>query len=115
MGDIFRRKTIFHDIVAWSKLAEICAKYLKKSKLVYLEGYLKTRSWDTPEGVKKYRTEIVIYDMIMLEKRPIGEELPSINTSPDSESAATNVPEEDLFNVEDAVQQTETPANTVSS
>ncbi len=62
--------TEYHDVVAWARLAEICSKYLKKSKLVYVEGYLKTRSWDTPEGVKKFRTEIVAQDMIMLEKRP---------------------------------------------
>jgi single-strand DNA-binding protein len=63
----------YHDIVAWARLAEICSKYLKKGKLVYVEGYLKTRSWDTPEGVKKFRTEVVAQDMIMLEKRPGGD------------------------------------------
>lgn len=60
----------FHELVAWGKLAEICSQYLKKGKLVYVEGYLKTRSWDTPEGIKKFRTEVVVTDMIMLEKRP---------------------------------------------
>jgi single-strand DNA-binding protein len=59
----------FHDVVAWANLAEICHQYLKKGKLVYIEGYLKTRSWDTPEGVKKFKTEIVVQDMIMLDKR----------------------------------------------
>lgn len=59
----------FHECVAWGKLAEICNKFLRKGKLVYIEGYLKTRSWDTPEGVKKFRTEVVANDMIMLEKR----------------------------------------------
>jgi len=59
----------FHEVVAWGKLAEICSQYLSKGKLVYIEGYLKTRSWDTPEGVKKFRTEVVANDMIMLEKR----------------------------------------------
>lgn len=59
----------YHNLVAWGKLAEICNQYLKKGKLVYVEGYLKTRSWDSPEGVKIFKTEIVIYDMIMLEKR----------------------------------------------
>jgi len=59
----------FHECVAWGKLAEICDQYLSKGKLIYVEGYLKTRSWDTPEGVKKYRTEVVVNDMIMLEKR----------------------------------------------
>lgn len=63
----------FHEIVAWARLAEICGKYLKKGKLVYIEGYLKTRSWDTPEGVKKFRTEIVANDLIMLEKRPAND------------------------------------------
>lgn len=59
----------FHECVAWGKLAEICSQFLHKGKLVYIEGYLKTRSWDTPEGVKRFRTEVVVSDMIMLEKR----------------------------------------------
>jgi single-strand DNA-binding protein len=61
--------TEYHDLVAWANLAEICKKYLKKGKLIYVEGYLKTRSWDLPDGMKKFRTEIVVQDMIMLDKR----------------------------------------------
>jgi len=60
----------FHEIVAWAKLGEICHTYLTKGKLVYLEGYLKTRSWETENGDKNYRTEIVLHDMIMLDKKP---------------------------------------------
>jgi len=60
----------YHNIVAWGKLAEICHQYLKKGKLIYTEGYLKTRSWDSPEGVKIFKTEIVIHDMIMLDRKP---------------------------------------------
>ena len=60
----------FHELVAWGKLAEICSQYLRKSKLIYVEGYLKTRSWDLPDGTKKFRTEVVVNDMIMLDKRP---------------------------------------------
>lgn len=59
----------YHNIAAWGKLAEICQNYLRKGKLVYVEGYLKTRSWDSPEGVKIFRTEIVATDMIMLDKK----------------------------------------------
>ncbi len=72
--------TEFHELVAWGKLAEICQQYLKKGKLIYVEGYLKTRSWDTQEGVKKFRTEVVIDDMIMLEKKQKddGEEMTSL-------------------------------------
>ncbi len=60
----------FHECVAWAHLAEICQQYLHKGHLVYVEGYLKTRSWDSPEGIKKFKTEIVVKDMIRLEKRP---------------------------------------------
>lgn len=86
-----KTSTEFHDLVAWARLAEICHQYLRKGKLIYVEGYLKTRSWDTPEGVKKFKTEIIIQDMIMLEKRPKGEDLPPLAESsavaPSSEEA----------------------------
>ena len=63
----------FHEFVAWAKLGEICQQYLKKGKYVYVEGYLKTRSKILPDGTKKFRTEIVLEDMIMLDKRAEGE------------------------------------------
>jgi single-strand DNA-binding protein len=66
-----RKKTSaeYHEVVAWAQLADICQKYVRKGKLLYVEGYLKTRSWDTPEGIRKFKTEVVIKDMIMLEKK----------------------------------------------
>jgi len=63
-----QEKAEFHNVVAWRKLAEICAQYLKKGSKVYIEGRLQTRSWDDPNGVKKYRTEIVAENMIMLDR-----------------------------------------------
>lgn len=59
----------YHDVVAWAHLADICQSHIRKSKLLYIEGYLKTRSWDTPEGIRKFKTEIVISDLVMLDKR----------------------------------------------
>jgi len=56
----------YHNIVAWRKLAEICGQYLKKGRQIYIEGRLQTRSWQDPQGNKKYRTEIVADNMIML-------------------------------------------------
>jgi single-strand DNA-binding protein len=56
----------FHNIVAWRKLADICAQYLNKGKKVYIEGRLQTRNWEGQDGVKRYRTEIVADNMIML-------------------------------------------------
>lgn len=67
----------FHEVVAWARLAELCAQYLKKGKLVYIEGYLKTRSWDLPDGTKRFKTEIIVEDMIMLEKRAREENMHS--------------------------------------
>jgi single-strand DNA-binding protein len=68
-----KKSTEFHEVVAWAKLAEICSKYLRKGKLVYVEGYLKTRSWEGETGEKRFKTEIVLHDMIMLEKRKDGD------------------------------------------
>ncbi|MBI4975547.1 single-stranded DNA-binding protein [Candidatus Peregrinibacteria bacterium] len=68
-GNDKKSSTEFHECVAWAHLAEICAQYIKKGHLVYVEGYLKTRTWDSPEGIKKFKTEIVVQDMIILEKR----------------------------------------------
>lgn len=67
--------TEYHELVAWAKLAEICHKYLRTGKLIYVEGYLKTRSWEPKEGEgRRFKTEIVVQDMIMLEKRPKEED-----------------------------------------
>jgi single-strand DNA-binding protein len=65
-----QERTEWHNIVAWGKLGEICGQYLKKGKLVYIEGSIRTDSWDDKEsGQKKYRTEIVANTMKMLERR----------------------------------------------
>lgn len=58
----------FHNIVAWAKLAEICGQYLSKGRKVYVEGRLQTRDWEGQDGVKRYRTEIVAENMIILDK-----------------------------------------------
>ena len=56
----------YHHIVAWGKLADICAQYLNKGKKVYIEGRLQTRDWEGQDGVKRNRTEIVAENLIML-------------------------------------------------
>lgn len=62
-------KTEFHNIVAWRKLAEICGQYLKKGSKVYVEGRLQTRDWEGEDGVKRYKTEIIADNVIMLDKK----------------------------------------------
>jgi len=63
-----QKKTEFHNIVAWRKLADICTQYLRKGSKVYIEGRLQTNEWTGQDGVKKYRTEIVADNMIMLDR-----------------------------------------------
>jgi len=58
----------FHNVVAWSRLAEICSQYLGKGRKVYIEGRLQTREWEGQDGQKRNRTEIVAENMIMLDR-----------------------------------------------
>jgi len=64
-----KSSTEFHEVVAWARRAEVCHQILKKGNLVYIEGYLKTRSWEGDDGKKRFRTEVVVDDIIKLEKR----------------------------------------------
>lgn len=58
----------YHNVVAWGKLGEICAQYLVKGKKVYVDGRIQTRDWEGQDGQKRYRTEIVADNMIMLDR-----------------------------------------------
>ena len=64
-----QQRAEFHNIVVWGKLAEICNQYLAKGSKVYLDGRLQTREWETQDGQKRQRTEIVLDQMIMLDRK----------------------------------------------
>lgn len=64
----------YHNCVAWRGLADIAEQYMHKGKKVYVEGYLKTRSWDDASGVKRYKTEIVSESVILLSSPGGGSE-----------------------------------------
>ncbi len=60
----------FHNAVAWNKLAEICGQLLKRGTKVFVEGRLQNRSWvDNASGQKKYKTEVVVDDLIILSNK----------------------------------------------
>src|SRR5687768_7201408 len=59
-------RTEWHRVVVWGKRAEICSKYLSKGRQVYLEGRLRTRSWEDKDGNKRYTTEIIANDVQFL-------------------------------------------------
>jgi single-strand DNA-binding protein len=64
-----KERAEFHSIVAWNKLAEVCAQILSVGMLVYVEGELRTRVWSDEKGTKHYRTEIKLEDMILLDAK----------------------------------------------
>lgn len=64
-----QERTEFHNLVAWNKLAEICAQILAVGMLIYVEGELRTRTWDDANGVRHYKTEIKINDMKLLDDK----------------------------------------------
>lgn len=64
-----REATEWFNVVSWGNLAEICNQYLHKGSHVYVEGRLQTRSWEDPDGVRHFRTELVANEMIMLDNR----------------------------------------------
>jgi single-strand DNA-binding protein len=67
-------RTEWHNLVAWQRTAEIIGEYTKKGSKVYIEGRLRTDSWDDKNtGEKKYRTEIVVNDLVLLSGRGEGD------------------------------------------
>ena len=56
----------FHSVVMWGRLAEIAGEYLRKGRQVFIEGRLETRSWEAQDGTKRYRTEVIAENMLML-------------------------------------------------
>lgn len=67
-------RTEWHNVVAWQRLAEIVGEYLKKGSKAYIEGRLQTSSWeDKQSGEKKYRTEIIAQDLVLLSGRGEGD------------------------------------------
>jgi single-strand DNA-binding protein len=79
----------FHNIIAWRKLAEICGQYLRKGSKIYVEGRLQTRNWQGQDGNKRYMTEVIMENMIMLDRKPQGDFSPSSGMPQSSASASS--------------------------
>jgi single-strand DNA-binding protein len=88
-----RQVTEWHNVVLWRGLAEISEKYLKKGNQVYIEGKLRTRSWQDQEGNTRYTTEVIADNMTMLGGRPAeGSASPmSTVTAEEPASASGNI------------------------
>jgi single-strand DNA-binding protein len=76
-----REETEWFNVVTWRKLAEQCSQYLQKGRRVYVEGRLRTRSWDTPDGQRRFRTEVIASRVLFLDRAP-GVPLPEEHEAP---------------------------------
>ncbi|HJV18626.1 MAG TPA: single-stranded DNA-binding protein [Sediminibacterium sp.] len=76
-------QTEWHTVVLWRGLAELAQKYLHKGSLIYVEGRLRTRSWEDKDGHKKFATEVVGDNLIMLDKRADGTGLHGLGDGPE--------------------------------
>lgn len=83
-----RQVTEWHNVVLWRGLAEISEKYLKKGNQVYIEGKLRTRSWQDQEGNTRYTTEVIADNMTMLGGRPPEASTESSSSSVSNEEDA---------------------------
>jgi len=87
--------TEWHNIVLWRGLAEVAERYLRKGNLVYIEGKIKTRSWEDEHGNKKYRTEIIADQMTMLGKKDDNAAVPPPSLPDDQPAASSGAAPED--------------------
>ena len=87
-------QTEWHNIVAWRGLAEIAEKYLKKGAKVYIEGKLKTRTWQDKEGNNRYSTEVITDNLTMLGS--VGESMSNPNSVKSDENESKPSPEKEL-------------------
>ncbi len=92
-------ETEWHTVVLWRGLADLAHKYLRKGSLVYVEGKLRTRSWEDKDKVRKFQTEIIGENLIMLEKRkdsgkcdPLDESISIANGDNDVEDNSNDYP-----------------------
>ena len=89
-------QTEWHNIVLWRGLADVAEKYLSKGNQVYIEGKIKTRSWDDKDGIKRYTTEIYADNMTMLSGRRENNQTETPAQVKGPESEPIQGPEDDL-------------------
>ncbi len=90
-------QTEWHRIVLWRGLAEVVEKYVKKGELLYIEGRLRTRSWDDKDGNKRYTTEVFADAMKMLGRKPAapGEDQEEVVSQIQDDGPDTDAGEQD--------------------
>ena len=96
-----QERTEFHNCVLWGKIGEIAGQYLSKGRRVYVEGRVETRSWDAQDGTKRYRTEIIVDNLIMLDARSGADASSGAPSSDDTYAPPVEQSDEEEIKVED--------------
>lgn len=99
-----QKKAEFHNIVAWRRLADIIGQYVKKGSKIYIEGRIETRTWDDQNGIKRYRTEIIADNMILLDRAGASQDAESYTAPAEPKNdvpPAAQTGSEDEINIED--------------
>ncbi len=91
----------FHNIVAWSGLAQTIGQFVKKGSRLYIDGRLQTRTWDDPAGQKRNRTEITAENMILLDRPGASANRPAPDTTATTPDAPAAAPDDTEINVEE--------------
>lgn len=91
-----KTQTDWHNIVMWRGLAEVAEKYLKKGNSVYVEGKLRTRSWEDKDGNTRYTTEVVADNMTMLGRASDGSGVSQSNDQTNNDVSAFEDDTDDL-------------------
>jgi len=88
-----KQETEWFDVVTWNRLAENCNQFLTKGQRAYVEGRLRTRSWEGQDGQKHQRIEIIANSVLFLDRRPVGT-LPegTLETSTEDDLEAGDIP-----------------------
>jgi single-strand DNA-binding protein len=87
-------QTEYHNVVIWGKMAEVAGQYLRKGSRIYIEGRIQTRDWTPQDGIKRYRTEIIADNMIMLDSKGSAPMNSSTTESSANSFASPNAAEE---------------------
>jgi len=101
-----QERTEWHNVVCFARLAEIAGEYLRKGSKVYIEGSLRTSSWEAQDGQKRYRTEVMARDMQMLDSRGSSNAAPTGFESSEPAAAAAaggNAPTQPDANFDDDI------------
>jgi single-strand DNA-binding protein len=92
-----KEETEWFSVVTWKKTAESCNQFLTKGQRVYVEGRIKTRNWESPDGLKHYKQEVIAQQVIFLDRKGNGQKPEDANEGkPDDDNDTEHIEPKDI-------------------